>query len=144
MPKPINETSARTSRIKLTKRSVESLPSGNRPAVCYDDRLAGFGVRVMPSGRRFYFVRYRNKHGVGEHGKVTADAARTKAQRVLQTVAIDEADPSSKREGYRTAPTVSDLLDRYITEHVERQNKPRTQVSVKGIVSGTFGRNSGI
>jgi integrase len=140
MPKSINEASARTSRIKLTKRSVESLPSGNRPAVWYDDRLAGFGVRVMPSRRRFYFVRYRNKHGVsrwftiGEHGKVTADAARTKAQRVLQTVAVDEADPSSKREEYRTAPTVSDLLDRYIAEHVERQNKPRTQTSVKGIV----------
>lgn len=51
MPKPIEA-------IKLTKRSVESLKPGPAPVVRYDDRLSGFGVRVMPSGHRFYFVRY--------------------------------------------------------------------------------------
>jgi Arm DNA-binding domain len=126
MPKSINEASARAGRVKLTKRTVESLPSGNHPAIWYDDKLAGFGVRVMPSGRRFYFARYRNKHGrsrwftIGEHGKVTAEAARTKAQRVLQTVAVDGSDPSGEREAFRAAPTVNDLLDRYVAEHVER------------------------
>ena len=140
MPKSINETSARAGRVKLTKRKIESLPAGARAAVWYDDKLAGFGVRVMPSGRRFYFARYRNKHGrsrwftIGEHGKVTAEAARVKAQRVLQTVAVDGSDPSGEREAFRAAPTVNDLLDRYIAEHVERQNRPRTHVSVKGIV----------
>jgi hypothetical protein len=140
MPKGINEGPSRASRIKVTKRSVGSLPTPDRPAVWYDDKLAGFGVRVMPSGRRFYFARYRNKHGrsrwftIGEHGKVTAEAARAKAQRVLQTVAVDGSDPSGEREAFRAAPTVNDLLDRYIAEHVERQNKPRTQDSVKKIV----------
>jgi hypothetical protein len=140
MPKSINERLAVVKRLKVTKRSVESLPTPERPAVWYDDKLAGFGVRVMPSGRRFYFARYRNKHGrsrwftIGEHGKVTADAARTKAQRVLQTVAVDGTDPSGEREAFRAAPTVNDLLDRYIAEHVERQNKPRTQDAVKEIV----------
>ena len=94
----------------------------------------------MPSGRRFYFARYRNKHGrsrwftIGEHGEVTAEAARAKAQRVLQTVAVDGSDPSGEREAFRAAPTVNDLLDRYIAEHVERQNKPSTQDGVKEIV----------
>jgi integrase len=140
MPRSINETASRKRRIKLTKRAVESLPTAAASAIWYDDKLAGFGVRVMPSGRRFYFARYRNKHGrsrwftIGEHGKVTADAARTKAQRVLQTVAVDGSDPSGEREAFRAAPTVSDLLDRYIAEHVERRNRTRTQVSFKGIV----------
>jgi hypothetical protein len=70
----------------------------------------------------------------GEHGKVTAEAARAKAQRVLQTVAVDGSDPSGEREAFRAAPTVNDLLDRYIAEHVERQNKRSTQLAVKGIV----------
>ena len=102
MPKPINEAASRKNRIKLTKRSVESLPSAATSVVWYDDKLAGFGVRVMPGGRRFYSARYRNKHGrsrwftIVEHGKVTADAARTKAQRVLQTVAVDGSDPSGR------------------------------------------------
>jgi hypothetical protein len=119
---------------------VESLATRARPTVWYDDKLAGFGVRVMPSGRRFYFARYRNKHGrsrwftIGEHGEVTAEAARIKAQRVLQTVAVDGTDPAGEREAFRAAPTVNDLFDRYIAEHVERQNKPRTQDSVKKVV----------
>jgi integrase len=116
------------------------LADAGPPAVWYDDKLAGFGVRVMPSGRRFYFARYRNKHGrsrwftIGEHGKVTAEAARAKAQRVLQTLVVDGSDPSGEREAFRTAPNVNDLLDRYVVEHVERQNRPRTQDGVKEIV----------
>lgn len=125
---------------KLTKRSVESFKSGGRaPVVRYDDKLAGFGVRVMPSGRRFYFVRYRNKYGrsrwftIGEHGKITVAAARTRAKQIFQAV-VDGADPSSEREAFRAAPTVNDLLDRYIADHVEQRNRPTTQASFKGVV----------
>ncbi len=140
MPKSINETPVRKNRVKLTKRTVESLPTASTSAVWYDDRLAGFGLRVMPSGRRFYFARYRNKHGrsrwftIGEHGKVTAEAARTMAQRILQTVAVDASDPSGEREAFRAAPTVNDLLDRYIAEHLERRNRPSTCAAFKSIV----------
>jgi integrase len=141
MQDSINETAKEKTRIKITKRSVENLepvPSG--ALVRYDDKLAGFGVRVMTSGRRFYFVRYRNKHGrsrwftIGQHGKVTADAARTKAQRILQTVAVDGWDPSGEREAFRAAPRVNELLDRYIAEHLEKRNRPTTIERFKGII----------
>ena len=141
MPKSINEIANRKHRLKLTKRSVESLPVSAAAGLWYDDRLAGFGVRVMPTGRRFYFIRYRNKHGrsrwftIGEHGKVTAEAARTMAQRVLQTVAVDGTDPSGEREAFRAAPTVKDLLDRYVTEHVERRNRASTAAAFKRVVA---------
>src|SRR5215472_6398678 len=100
MPNPIDENPNGKNRIKVTKRSVESLePLETNTLIRYDEKLADFGVRVMPSGRRFYFARCRNKHGrsrwftIGEHGRVTADAARTKAQRILQAVAVDGRDP---------------------------------------------------
>jgi integrase len=141
MPNPNDADRRRESRIKVTKRSVESIePRESGALIRYDEKLAGFGVRVMPSGRRFYFARYRNKHGrsrwftIGEHGKVTADAARTKAQRILQTVAVDGRDPSGEREAFRAAPTVKDLLDRYVKEHLEQRCRPRTIESFKGIV----------
>jgi hypothetical protein len=125
---------------KLTKRSIEGFLPEAKPVIKYDDRLAGFGVRVMPSGRRYYFVRYRNKHNrsrwftIGEHGKLTVDAARAKAKQIFQAVA-EGNDPSSEREAFRAAPTVNDLLDRYISDHVERKNRPVTQASFKGIVN---------
>ncbi len=124
---------------KLTKRSVESLEPGPAAVVRYDDKLAGFGVRVLPSGRRYYFVRYRNKHGrsrwftIGEHGKITVDKARIKARQIFQAVA-DGGDPSSEREAFRAAPTVNDLLDRYVADHVERKNRPTTRRGFKAIV----------
>lgn len=131
----------RKSHIKITKRSVESIePRETGALIWYDEKLAGFGVRVMPSARRFYFARYRNKHGrsrwftIGEHGKVTAEAARRTAQRILQTVAVDGRDPSGEREAFRAAPTVNDLLDRYVKEHLEKRCRPRTVESFKGIV----------
>jgi integrase len=137
----IDENPKGKNRIKITKRSVDSLePATGGALIRYDDKLAGFGVRVMPSGRRFYFARYRNKHGrsrwftIGEHGKVTAEAARKKAQRILQTVAVDGRDPSGEREAFRAAPTVSDLLDRYVKEHLEQRCRSRTIESFKGIV----------
>jgi hypothetical protein len=40
----------------------------------------------------------------------------------------------SAREAFRAAPTVNDLFDCYIAEHVERHNKPRIQDSVRYIV----------
>jgi hypothetical protein len=141
MQDSINETAKEKTRIKITKRSVENLePVRSGALVRYDDKLAGFGVRVMTSGRRFYFVRYRNKHGrsrwftIGLHGKVTADAARTKAQRILQTVAVDGRDPSGEREAFRAAPRVNELLDRYIAEHLEKRNRPTTIERFKGII----------
>jgi hypothetical protein len=102
----------RESRARLTKRYVESLkPLAAKNLLRFDDRLPGFGIRVMVSGRRFYFVRYRNKHGrsrwftLGEHGKLTADEARIKAQRVL-VAATDGHDPSGEREAFPLVPTV--------------------------------------
>jgi integrase len=124
---------------KLTKRSVESFAPASSRVVQYDDNLAGFGVRVMPSGRRYYFVRYRNKHGrarwftIGEHGKITVEIARAKARQIFQAVA-DGDDPSGEREAFRAAPMVSDLLDRYLAEHVEQRNRPATRYAFKGII----------
>jgi hypothetical protein len=125
---------------KLTKRFVESLRAAERNLLFYDEQLPGFGIRVMPTGRRFYFVQYRNVHGrsrwftIGQHGKITVESARTKAQQLLQAVAIGGRDPASERKALRVAPKVNDLLDRYISEHLERRNRPSTIASFKGIV----------
>jgi hypothetical protein len=68
-------------RLKLTKRTVESLKVREKDHIAFDVELPGFGVRVMPSGKRFFLIQYR-RHGrtrrvmIGQFGPVTAENAR--------------------------------------------------------------------
>ncbi len=127
---------------KLNKRFVESRPKGEKAAVFFDEKLSGFGLRVMPSGKRFYFVQYRTapKRGgrsrwftIGQHGTVTAAGARKAAHKILDKVR-DGDDPAGKRREDRDAKTVNELLDRYIAEHVDKRNRPNTRAEVKRLV----------
>jgi hypothetical protein len=49
-------------KIKITKRTVEALKVAAKDYIAFDTDLPGFGVRVMPSGKRFFLVQYR-RHG---------------------------------------------------------------------------------
>jgi hypothetical protein len=124
---------------KLTKRFVESVKPGGKDVVIFDDDLAGFGLRIQPSGVRSYVVQYRNAQGrsrrltIGRHGKVTPHGARKAALRIFDAVRSGK-DPVAERRAYIDAPTVNDLLDRYIAEHVEKRNRPRTRDEVKRLV----------
>lgn len=44
----------RRSALRLTKRSVDALPCANKDTVFRDRNLAGFGVPVLPSGRKVF------------------------------------------------------------------------------------------
>ena len=47
---------------KLTKRSVEALAPRAKDYIVWDKDVPGFGVRVMPSGRRSFVLQYRVGH----------------------------------------------------------------------------------
>lgn len=124
---------------KLTKRFVESVKPAAADLVIFDDGIPGFGLRVLPTGVRSYLVQYRNRQGrsrrltLGKHGKITAERARKDALRVFDAVRAG-GDPVAERRAFLDAPLVSDLLDRYIAEHVEKRNRPRTREEVKRLV----------
>src|SRR5579871_785635 len=107
---------------KLTKRFVESVKPQAKDVVIFDTLVPGFGLRVMPTGVRSYLVQYRNAQRrsrrltIGKHGTATVDFARTKARKILEA-ARDGKDPVAERRAFLKAPTVSDLLDRYLAEH---------------------------
>ena len=65
---------------KLTKRTVEALMPEAKDYFLWDSQIAGFGVRVMPSGAKTYQAQYRKggrtrRVSVGRHGKITVDEA---------------------------------------------------------------------
>ena len=106
--------------IKLTKRNVEAAkPDPDRDKVLWDTEISGFGLRVWPSGRRVYILKYRTSEGrqrkvtIGQHGPITAEQARKMALRWRG----EGSDPASAKSAARKAPTIRELAERYMAEH---------------------------
>jgi len=118
---------------KLTKRFVENLAVDGKDYIVFDSEVNGFGIRVMPSGKKSYVVQYRSggrtrRMVIGRHGTVTSDEARKEAIRRLGEVARGD-DPSLQRGERRRAPTVAYLCDRFMEEHANQKLKPRTIIT---------------
>ena len=116
---------------RLTKRTVEKLPIEARDYFIWDSDVAGFAVRVMPSGARSYQVQYRKggrtrRVSIGRHGTMTADEARSRARKLLGGVAGGE-NPAEEIAQHRRAPTVAALCERFYKTHVEQRCKPTTR-----------------
>lgn len=106
-----------------------------------------FGLRVLSSRTghgeeryvRSYLVQYRTAQGcsrrltLGKHGKLTAETARKEAFRVFDAVRAGR-DPAGERQATIEAPVVSNLLDRYLVEHVRKRNRASTQEEVTRLV----------
>ncbi len=105
------------STFNLTKSAIDALPAG-KDAVYFDKRLAGFGIRTKPNGKKTYLVQYINREGrhrrfsIGQHGALAPDEARELAQKLLGRIAAGE-DPAEERVIERAAETVKDLWELY-------------------------------
>ena len=50
--------------MKLTKRALDAVkPDPSQDVYLWDDELAGYGLRIKPTGIRSFFVQYRNSMG---------------------------------------------------------------------------------
>ena len=104
------------------------LPPAPREYAIWDTDLAGFGLRVRPSGRRSWFVRVRRR---GKHQRVTLGAiedldavtARTQARRILAEVALDGLP---RRVSQKQAPTIAEYVDEFWRDCAHHW-KPSTQ-----------------
>jgi integrase len=115
---------------KLNKRTVDAIkPDPQGDIVVWDDDLAGFGLRIKPSGVKSYLIQYRNRDRVsrrytfGKHGVLTPEEARDRARKQLAAVA-DGHDPAAEKGESKAALTISDLAEIYLREGpAEKPNK---------------------
>lgn len=106
---------------KLSKRVVDALhASGEKTGTLHwDSELKGFAVRVMPSGRKTFVVKYRARSGrqrwlkLGAYGPLTVERARELAKIELSKV-VEGQDPAADRNEHRQAVTVAQLCDLYM------------------------------
>lgn len=119
---------------RISKRVVDATDPGSKDIYVWDSELKGFGLKVMPSGRKTYLVQYRvggrkgrtRRFTIGKHGNLTAEQARKAAKDALGQVSIGQ-DPALEKDKVRGGYLTSVLLDRFDAEHIEVKLKPKTQ-----------------
>jgi integrase len=119
--------------IRLTLRAAQTavVRATDPPCILWDKDVPGFGLRVMPSGVKSYFVKYRAGGRqrwvtIGRHGAPwTPETARRRAREILGEIARGD-DPAERRDRNRVAETVGDLAATYLADYAAIRKKPRS------------------
>jgi integrase len=113
-----------------------SLPAGKTDHVEFDDKLAGFGVRIREGGSKTWIVQYRTACGqrrktIGKVSLIDADKARELAERDLASVTLG-ADPQAEKaeQRAREAQTFGSFVASFLAVQKRRQ-RPRSYVQVE-------------
>ena len=106
--------------VKITRRTVDSVQTGEKDYVMWDDEVAGFGLRVFASGKCSYIIQYRargrsRRYTIGPHGVWTPELARQEAKAQLGNVARGE-NPAEERALDHRAMTIKELCLQYIAD----------------------------
>ena len=113
---------------RLTKRTVDAEHPESREYILWDTDIRGFGLKVMPNGRKIYLLKYRpdashyHKPTLGIHGSITPDKARGIAKDILADVAKGKC-PGCERKSDREALTFGQLAERYIDEYARPRKR---------------------
>ena len=122
-------------RLKLTKSTIDVLPTPAKDIVYWDSGCPGFGVKITPKGRKVFIVLYRaggagsrlRKYTIGPYGRVTLHQARTAALRIF-AARTEGRDPAAEKQQARrrlVVDRVEDLVEHFITEHVSKIRSAR-------------------
>jgi integrase len=117
---------------------VDVVVPGEKDVMIWDRQVAGFGLKVTPTGKRTYLVQYRmggrgsptRRYTIGAHGIFTVDQARDEARRLLTQVR-QGIDPMEEKQAARAPKpkviTVAEAIERFRINHVSKQ---RTEAEV--------------
>lgn len=118
---------------KLTKRIADEAEQRSAASFVWCGELKGFGLRVFPTGRKAFYVDYRNESGgrkrmkLGDLGKITTEEARRLALANLGD-AVKGDDPLAERQTRRASMTMAELCEQYLA------------AAEKGLILGKRGR----
>ena len=141
--------------MKLTDDLIRKTPAPAAGSITLwdggPDRVRGFGIRInsptkrSTTGAKSFFINYRfdrheRRYTIGAYPTWTLTAARAEARELRKRIDQGE-DPASEKRARRDAPTVQDLIDRYIADHLPNLSE-REQVAHRTML-GEIGRHLG-
>lgn len=118
--------------MRLTDTMVKRLPAPERGnKLHYDAEVKGFAVRVTAAGSRAFVLNYRRKTDgrerrltIGAFPDWPTAAAREEAKRLKRAIDAGD-DPVGDQQANRDAPTVAELVERFVAEQLPRR-RPST------------------
>ena len=133
--------------VRLNGNIVRRRP-GKRMIEYWDSELPGFGLRVHPSGRRTWFVMFRQRGkqrrvSLGTSKQIAANQARLLARDKLAEVALDGL-PSCKtsKSLKKESPLMREYAERFWTDyahHWKPSTRKRNRTGIDRDILPTFG-----
>ncbi len=110
----------------LTEKRIRDAKPGPKPTTIWDSQVVGLGVRVFPTGRKSYVLSYRaggkkRLATLARCSETSLREARERAGREMAAIRDGEADPLTRREEQRAAPTVAEGIERFFAEYAPRR-----------------------
>jgi integrase len=102
----------------LTKTAIDAAKPREAEFFVWCDKLAGFGARIYPSGKKVFLAQVRVGRGqrrvkIGVYGAFTVEQARNRAEAIIRAAA-DGRDPQRERAEAKQALTIAELCDEYL------------------------------
>jgi integrase len=132
--------------VRLTNKFVSNLAGA---VMWWDDdpKATGFGIRSYPGGSKSFFIDYRlngrqRRYTIGPFPRWSAEAARERAKELRR--GIDQGqDPAGSKRELRQAPTIQDLIDRYIVDHLPKKTTVEKRVKDEKVMLAEIGAKLG-
>ncbi len=102
----------------LTKTALDAAKPRKTEFFVWCDKLAGFGARIYPSGKKVFLAQVRVGRGqrrvkIGAYGAFTVEQARKRAEAIIRAAA-DGRDPQREKAEAKQALMVAELCDEYL------------------------------
>ena len=114
-------------RIKLTKSSIDALPTPSSDVVYWDAAYPGFGVKITPKGRKVFIVLYRTG-GAGSYLRLSKNRSVVEISRLLRR---EVGKPWAGRSIHEYLAPLFGFLGDELTEAGGRARKHRDPQSVE-------------
>ena len=118
---------------RLNASIIARLVPRDATYITYDATTRGFGVRTTPAGAKSYVLTYRRQDGhqrrmtIGRVDQMLVVDARREAQALLLRIGQGD-DPLGEQQGQSGTPRMQMLWQRYVTDHMIPNKRPRSQV----------------
>lgn len=117
---------------KLTQSFVDTATcaAGKQKSDYFDTELPGLLLKVMPSGKRTYYLRYKDTHGRTKEKSlfdakvVSLNDARQKAKEILSALALGQ-DPFAEQQARNATPTLAAFYHTSYLPHI-KAHKPKS------------------